>query len=94
MYQKIPRNLETSVKIMGLTPVELATCAVFYAFSSSLLRGIPFSFLLAIGLSLGLGGLLYFLNRSYPPFHGVYRLLQAFRKPVTPIMGFGKEVSE
>ena len=87
----VPRNLEEPARIFGLTPMELASCALTYAGVSSFLRGVPFSALLSLGAGSGLALTLIILNRTKPPFHGVFWCLQKLRQPVLPVMPFGKD---
>ena len=91
IVRPIPRNLEEPARIMGLTPIELAACALTYAGSSSLLRGLPFSALLSLAVGIGLAITLLILNRTKPPLHGLFWCLQKLRQPVLPVMPFGKE---
>lgn len=91
LVQRVPRNLEEPARIFGLAPMELATSALIYAGASTLLRGIPFSSFLALGVGVGFAVTLFILNRTKPPLHGVFWLLAAVRKPITPVMPFGKE---
>ena len=84
----LPRNLEEPARILGLTPMELASCALIYAGAGSVLRGVPFSALLSLGVGLGLAVTLFILNRTKPPLHGVFWCLQKLRPPVLPVMPF------
>ena len=86
----VARNLDDPPRILGLSPTELAASALFYAFLSPVLRGVPFSALLSLGLSLGLTLMLLILGRTYPPHHGVFWGLRLIRPAVTwvsPIQG-------
>lgn len=87
--QKIPRNLEDPARILGLSPIELAAVALSYSFISPILRGVPFSALLSLGISSLAGITLLILNRTYPPNHGLFYLLQLFRPRVRLICAFG-----
>jgi hypothetical protein len=91
LNQRIPRNLEDPARILGLSPVELAACALSYSFVSPLLRGVPFAALLSLTISLAVGLTMLVLNRTYPPNHGILKLLQIFRPRVTLITPFGLE---
>lgn len=91
IVKTVPRNLEEPARIFGLTPIELASCALTYAGASSLLRGVPFSALLSIGIGLGLAVTLLILNRTKPPLHGLFWCLKLLRHPVLPVMPFGKD---
>lgn len=91
VVKPVPRNLEEPARIVGLTPMELASCALTYAAASSLFRGVPFSALLSLGVGFGLAATLLILNRTKPPQHGVLWCLQKLRQPVHPVMPFGKE---
>lgn len=91
LNRPIARNLDEPMRIVGLSPLELASCAVFYASLSPLLRGVPFSALLSLGLAGALGVTLLILNRTFPPMHGLYWLLQMVRPRVTPVMAFGSD---
>ena len=93
LVRPIPRNLEEPARIFGLTPIELAVSALTYAGTSSLLRGVPFSALLSLGVGFGLAITLLILNRTKPPGHGVFWCLQKIRHPVLPVMPFGKDES-
>ncbi len=92
--KSIPRNLEDPARILGLTPMELASCALIYAAASALLRGVPFSALLSLGMGLGLAAILLILNRTRPPQHGVFWCLQKLRQPILPVMPFEKDNNE
>jgi hypothetical protein len=88
----IPRNLDESSKILaGLTPVELAGCALIYAALNFILGDIPFSPAISLILAVGLGGALIVLNRNFPPGHGLLLILQIFRPSVLSVMPFGLE---
>ncbi len=91
VVRPVPRNLEEPARILGLTPMELASCALTYAGASSLLRGVPFSALISFGVGLGLAVTLLVLNRTRPPHHGVLWCLQKLRRPVLPVMPEGKD---
>jgi hypothetical protein len=91
LVQPIPRNLEEPARILGLSPLELAACALTYAILSPLLRGVPFSAFVSLLLSLSLAAVIFTLNRTQAPFHGVFVLLKAFRPRMVPVMSFGKE---
>ena len=86
IIRSVPRNLEEPARIFGLSPMELASCALTYAASSALLRGIPFSAFLSLGIGIGLAMVIYVLNRTRPPLHGLFCLLSLLRNPVTPVM--------
>src|ERR1700683_3073064 len=91
----IPRNLDESSKILaGLTPVELASCALIYAALNFMLGDIPFSPAIYLLSSCGLGGALIVLNRNFPPAHGLLLVLQLFRPNVLSVMSFGLEEDE
>lgn len=89
LQQKIPRNLEDQVKILGLSPIELATCALSYSIISPFLSGVPFSALLSLIISFGIGLTLMILNRTYPPQHGLFYCLKLFRPKLISVMAFG-----
>jgi hypothetical protein len=91
LNQRIPRNLEDSSRILGLSPVELAACALCYSFVSPILRGVPFAALLSLTTSLAIGITMLVLNRTYPPNHGLLTILQLFRPRVTLVAPFGLE---
>ena len=86
LVQSVPRNLEEPTRIMGLTPIELAACALIYAGSSSLLRGVPFSALLSLGIGIGAAITQFTLNRVRPPNHGLFLILTCLRPAITPVM--------
>lgn len=90
VVQSVPRNLEEPARIVGLSPMELAACALIYALSSSLLRGLPFSALLSLGVGIGSAVTLFTLNRIRPPLHGLFWLLSCLRPSVTSVMA-GRE---
>jgi hypothetical protein len=87
----VPRSLEEPARILGLAPMELASCALTYAGASSLLRGVPFSAFLALGVGFGLAITLLILNRTKLPQHGVFWCLQKLRRPILPVMPLGKD---
>lgn len=91
LQQKIPRNLEEPARILGLTPMELAACALAYAIISPVLRGVPFSALLSLVIALSVGVSLLILNRTKPPQHGLLFILQLLRPRITLITPFGME---
>jgi len=92
IVRSVPRNLEEPARIFGLSPIELASCALTYATSNTLLRGIPFSSLLSLGVGIGLAVIIFTLNRTKPPFHGLFFLLSLLRNPITPVMGEEREL--
>jgi hypothetical protein len=83
LVQNVPRNLEAPARILGLTPIELAACALLYAAMSSIFRGIPFSAFLSLGVSVGAAITLFSLNRLKPPQHGLFFILACLRPAVT-----------
>jgi len=91
LVKPIARNLDEPTRIVGLSPMELASCAVFYAVLSPLLRGVPFSALISLVAAFGFAGCFLVLNRSFPPSHGVFFVLQLFRPKVASVMPFGLE---
>ncbi len=92
LLRNVPRNLEEPARIFGMTPVELAACALTYALTSSLLRGLPFSTLLSLGAGVGLAGTILILNRTRPPSHGLFAIMAMARPAVTPVMSNHKEL--
>lgn len=90
LNRPIARNLDEPARIVGLTPLELAACAVFYAILSPILRGVPLAALLSLLLSLGLAVTLLVLNRRYPPNHGAFLILSWLRPRVISVMPFGQ----
>lgn len=91
VVQRVPRNLEEPARIFGLTPIELAACALLYAGTSSLLRGLPFSSLISLGIGTGFAFIQWTLNRVKPPMHGLFWILAALRPPIVPVMTDGKD---
>jgi hypothetical protein len=91
LQQRIPRTLEEEAKIFGLSPVELASCALSYSVVNPILRGVPFAALLSLTISILVGITMMILNRTYPPKHGLLYVLQLFRPRVTMITSFGLE---
>ena len=89
LEKPIARSLDLPARIMGFSPIELASCALFYAIISPVLKGIPFSPLIALVSSLTLGSALLFLNRTFPPAHGILFILHLFRERVISVMPFG-----
>jgi hypothetical protein len=89
LSRTIPRTLDDPTRILGLSPIELAACALSYALLSPTLRGVPFSALLSLGLSFTVGLTLLTLNRTYPPSHGLYYCLKLFRPGFHLAMSFG-----
>lgn len=86
----VARNLDEPPRILGLSPVELAASALFYAILSPVLRGVPFSALFSLGLSAALAATLLILGRTYPPNHGLFWGLRMLRPGViwvSPIQG-------
>jgi hypothetical protein len=88
MNKPIARNIDEGAKILGFAPLEIALLGVLYAILSSVLRGVPFSALLALGGIALLAGVILTLNRIYPPQHGIFFLLRLIRPPVTPVMRY------
>ena len=86
IIQTVPRSLEEPARIFGLTPMELAACAITYAAVSTILRGVPFSALLSLLVGVGLAVTMWTFNRVRPPLHGLFYLLAMQRKAVTPVM--------
>ena len=84
--QSIPRSLDEPARIMGVTPVELTVCAVFYAVTSMILQGVPFGALLSLLIAAAAGATIFILNRSFPPQHGAHFVLALFRAPVSPVL--------
>ena len=84
--QTIPRSLDEPARILGVTPVELTVCAVFYAVTSMILQGVPFGALLSLAVAAAAGATVFILNRSYPPHHGAHYVLALFRPAVTPVL--------
>ena len=91
LIQPIARNLDESARILGLSPIELALTAMAYAVISPCLRGVPFSALLSLGLTLSLGATFLILNRTYPPFHGLFIILRFFRPKAVPVMALDQD---
>ena len=89
LARPIARNLDDPARIMGLSPLELAGCALVYSILSPALRGVPFSALISLVLMGAMGCALVILNRTRPPYHGLYLVLQLFRPKVTSVMSFG-----
>lgn len=89
LSQRIPRNLENPARICGLNPTELAACALFYAVFSAASRGVPFSGLISIALAVVLGVGMVILNRTYPPYQGLFLALRLLRPALVPVMPFG-----
>lgn len=93
LNRPIARTLDEPARIAGLAPLELASCAVFYAVLSPILRGVPFAALISLTASIGLAISMIVLNRTYPPSHGILLLLQWMRPAVTTVSDFGLEVN-
>lgn len=90
LQKPIARTLDEPARILGLTPLELASCAVFYAVVSSMLKGVPFGALLSLVIAGGVAATLVILNRTYPPHHGPLFLLSLVRPGVAPVMPIGE----
>ncbi len=90
IIKPIPRNLEEQARIFGLTPMELAASALTYAGASSILRGVPFSALLSLGVGFGLAVTLLILDRTKPPLHGVFWCLKQIRQSAFMVMPLEK----
>jgi hypothetical protein len=88
LEKPIARSIDDSARIMGFSPIELASCALFYAIIDPVLKGIPFSPLIALVIALSLGSVLLFLNRNFPPAHGILFILHLFRERVVSVMPF------
>ncbi len=82
----VARHLDDPPKILGLSPTELASSALFYATVSPILRGVPLAALLSLGLTAVLTTTLVVLGRTFPPQHGLFILLRLFRPGVTWVM--------
>jgi hypothetical protein len=89
LSRSIARNLDEPARILGLSPLELASCAVFYAILSIVLKGVPLATLLSFGIAATLGVTVLILNRTYPPHHGVFFIMHLLRSSITPVMAFG-----
>jgi hypothetical protein len=72
--------------------MELAASALIYAGASSLLRGLPFSSFLALGIGVGVAVTQFILNRVRPPLHGLFWILSMLRPPITQVMNSGKDI--
>lgn len=86
LNRPISRNLDEPARIVGLSPLELASCAVFYSILSMVLKRVPFSALLSLVTAASLAAVILILNRTYPPYHGIFFIMHLFRPSVTPIM--------
>lgn len=94
LQKSIARSIDDPARILGFAPLELASCALFYALLSPVLKGVPFAPLISLVTSLALGTCLLFLNRTHPPAHGVLFILQMFRPKVVSVMAFhGSEIN-
>ncbi len=91
LLRPIARNLDDPARIIGLSPMELATCALTYVFLSSLVKGLPFSGFIALAISLVIAGAVFLFNRNFPPYHGVFKILQTLRPQIVSVMPFGDE---
>lgn len=89
----VARHLDDPPRILGLSPMELAASALFYAGVSPILRGVPLAALLSLGLTAVLTVTLVILGRTFPPNHGLFILLRLFRPGVTWITPLREEVS-
>ena len=87
----IARTIDEPARIIGFAPLELSACALFYAVLSPVLKGVPFAPLISLTIALLLGSSILILNRTRPPAHGVFYLLQLLRPKVVSVMGFGIE---
>jgi hypothetical protein len=88
----VARHLDDPPKIIGLSPNELASSALFYAGVSPILRGVPLAALLSLGLTALLTTTLVILGRTFPANHGLFVLLRLFRPGVSWIMPMKLEV--
>ena len=69
-----------------MTPLEMAACAGSYAGFSTLIQGVPFSGLIALGAALGAALSLRVINLTRPPDHAVHWILCMIRPSLIPVM--------
>lgn len=85
----IPRSLDDPARILGMSPLELASTAIIYAIVSPVLKGVPFAALISLSAAVAMGATLFILNRTYPPHQGILALLALLRPPVVSVMPLG-----
>lgn len=91
LARSIPRSLDDSARILGLSPLELASTAVIYAIVSPILKGVPFGALLSLLFAGVMGVSFLILNRTHPPSQGALVILALLRPRVLPVMPLGIE---
>lgn len=94
LSRTVARNLDEPPRIVGLSPLELASCAITYAVLSPLLRGVPLAALLSLVISVGVAATLLIMNRTYPPDQALLFVLSVFRPRVTGVMALYREESD
>jgi hypothetical protein len=72
-----------------MSPVELCSCVISYAVLNTVLRGVPFSGLLSLGVALGAALFLRIVNLTRPPEHAAHWMMSLVRPGVTPIVPLG-----
>jgi hypothetical protein len=88
LVRPIARNLDESTRIVGLSPIELGSCAIFYSIFSPILKGVPLAPLISLAASGLLAITVMLFNRNFPPYHAFFLIFQWFRPSVVSVMQF------
>jgi hypothetical protein len=89
LLKSIARNLDDPPRLLGMSPVELCSCVISYAVLNTVLRGIPFSGLISLGVALAAALGLRIVNLTRPPEHAAHWAMSLIRPAVTPIVPLG-----
>jgi hypothetical protein len=89
LMKPIARNLDDPPRLLGMSPFELCACVVSYAVLNTVLKGVPFSGLLALGAALGAALFLRIANLTRPPEHAAHLAMSLLRPKTTPVLPLG-----
>jgi hypothetical protein len=90
LLKPIARNLDDPPRLLGMSPLELCSCVIAYAVLNTILRGVPFSGLLALGAAVFAALLLRLVNLTRPPEHAAHWAMSLVRPIVTPVAFLGR----
>jgi hypothetical protein len=89
LLKPIARNLDDPPRLLGMSPIELCSCVIAYAVLNTVLRGVPFSGLISLGVALTAALILRLVNLTKPPEHAAHWALARVRARVTPVIPLG-----